>query len=161
MVVKKVGLSWFAVKDIQKAKKFFSQTLGLQLTVDTPEYSWLELAGEEDFCSMVGIGEAKEMGGHKPPIAPGQNAMITFVVDDIVEAKKELESKGVRFVDEIMEVPGHVKMVTFVDEDGNHFQLVEDLDEGGQACCEESCDECEESCEEACDEEECDEDSCC
>jgi predicted enzyme related to lactoylglutathione lyase len=50
-----------------------------------------------------------------------------MTVDNIVATKKELEAKGVTFIDEIMEIAGHVKMVTFTDPDGNKFQLVEEL----------------------------------
>ena len=53
--------------------------------------------------------------------------ILTFTVDDIEAAKKELEEKGVKFKTDIYEVPGHVKLVDFVDEDNNTYQLAQHL----------------------------------
>jgi predicted enzyme related to lactoylglutathione lyase len=42
-------------------------------------------------------------------------------------ATVEMEKKGAKKVGDVMEVPGHVKMLLFKDADGNHFQMVEML----------------------------------
>lgn len=122
-MIKKMSLAWIAVNDINASKKFFKDTLGLDVINDTPEYGWMELkAPGTDFT--LGVGQARE--GHETEKA-GMNAVVTMTVDDIVKSKAALEAKGVKFIDEIIEVPGHVKMVTFVDKDGNKFQLVQEL----------------------------------
>lgn len=51
--------------------------------------------------------------------------MITFTVADLEEAKQELLKKGAKCQGDIIEVPGHVKMQTVIDNDGNCFQLCE------------------------------------
>jgi len=116
-------LSWITASDLTKTKEFFTDTLGLKKTTDVAEYGWCEFLGQEGGM-YLGVGQSR---GAEDLVKPGQNAVVTMVVDDIMQAKTELESKGVRFLDEIIEVPGHVKMVTFQDFDGNKFQLVEEL----------------------------------
>ncbi len=119
-MIKKIELSWITVSDIQKAKKFFVDTLGMQLTSNSSEYQWLEVQGNEGGM-LLGIGQCNEEYGTKP----GHNAVVTMTVENIESAKKSLEEKGVIFEGEILEIPGHVKMVTFLDADNNRFQLVQ------------------------------------
>jgi predicted enzyme related to lactoylglutathione lyase len=121
MLAKKMGLSWITVSDREKAKKLFVDVLGMQLAGEAPEYNWMELKLGEGHLG-VGSGCSPENG-----IKPGHNAVLTFTVDNAVEAQRVLKSNNVRVEEEIMEVPGHVKMVTFFDEDGNMFQLVEEI----------------------------------
>ena len=123
MKIKNMSLAWVTVKDFAQAKKFFSETLGLTVSSEVEEYGWMELkAGEDSF--LLGAGQCSSQNS----IKPGQNAVLTLTVDDVIAAKNDLEKKGVCFVGEIIEVPGHVKMALFQDPDGNHFQLVEQLD---------------------------------
>jgi catechol 2,3-dioxygenase-like lactoylglutathione lyase family enzyme len=118
MAIKKIEMSWIVVSDLERSQKFFVDTLGLKLDNFAPEYNWLEVSTPEGDCAL-GIGADSSM--------QIKNAVLTFTVDDIVASKKELESKGVKFAGGIEEVPGHVKMATFHDPDGNMFQLVEKL----------------------------------
>lgn len=124
MAIKSMSLAWISTADIKKAKTFFTEKLGLQITTDSAEYGWLELQGKNGGMAL-GVGTSTP----ECPIQAGQNAVMTFDVDDIVETKKELESKGVKFLGDIQEVPGHVKLATFTDEDANVFQLAQVLSE--------------------------------
>ena len=122
MNIKKIELIWITVGNFERSKHFFTNTLGLKVSCATPEYNWLELQGIEG-GTLLGVGTA-----HKDStIKPGMNAVVSMTVDDIVAAKKELEDKGVTFVGDIIEIPGHVKMAQFTDPDGNNFQLVQQL----------------------------------
>lgn len=118
-----MDLAWIVVSDIAKAKKFFVEKLGLKLHADSPEHGWLELSGASG-GAMLGV--AKE--SKHTPLEAGNNAVIALTVDDIVATKKEFEKKGVKMLGDIMEVPGHVKLQLFVDDDGNYFQLAQNLD---------------------------------
>jgi predicted enzyme related to lactoylglutathione lyase len=124
MAIKKMTLSWITASDINTTKKFFVDTLGLTLKEETTEHGWIEVQGSEGGM-YLGIG--KYCPDYSKESKPGTNAVVTMTVDNIVATKKELEAKGVTFIDEIMEIAGHVKMVTFTDPDGNKFQLVEEL----------------------------------
>lgn len=122
MKIKKIELSWVIVSDFEKSKKFFSETLGLHIAEKSPNYNWMELEAE-DKGMRLGVGEYEPE--YSKDDKPGQNAVLTFTVEDIVEAKKELESKNVTFLGDILDIPGNIKMATFVDPDGNKFQLVQ------------------------------------
>lgn len=122
MKVNKIGLAWIVVTDVKKAKVFFSETLGLKVSSEAAEYGWLELQAEQGDM-LLGVGQEND----KDSIKPGQNAVVTFSIDDLDAAKAELEGKGVSFIGEVMEVPGHVKLALFTDPDGNHLQLVQQL----------------------------------
>ena len=122
MAIKKIDLGWITVKDIQKSKEFFTKKVGL--TLDTKgsneEHNWLELAGPQG-GTVLGVCTPYE------DCKPGQNAVMVFTVDDIVQTKKEMEARGVTFEGDIMELSDNVKLATFVDPDGNKFQLAEDM----------------------------------
>lgn len=122
MKVNKIELAWITVSDIKKAEEFFNKTLGLNIIAKADEYGWLELQAS-DGGTFLGVAQQNEEDVEQS----GHNAILTMTVDDILEAKKELESKNVEFIGDILEVPGHVKMATFVDVDGNMFQLVQKL----------------------------------
>ena len=126
MKIKSFGLAWVSTTDIKKAKDFFGTKLGLEITSDSPEHGWLELKAPNSKF-LLGVGECKDFG----PVKPGQNAVVTMEVDDIVTAKAELESKSIATEGEIIEIPGHVKMLFFKDEDENYYQLVQDLSGNG------------------------------
>ena len=124
MNVKSMDMAWISVKDPKKAKEFFRDILGLELRSEAEEYGWMEFVGK-DGGAALGVGkECPESSDVKA----GQNAVMTMTVDDIVACKKYLESKGVKFIGDIIEVPGHVKMALFADNDGNKFQIVQVLD---------------------------------
>lgn len=121
-IVKRMDLSWIVVSNLEKAKEFYTQVLGLKVHEYAQEYKWLEVIGH-DGGMILGIFEENASSEDKA----GSNAVVTMVVDDLVAAKHELEAKSVRFHGDIIEVPGHVKMATFTDADGNKFQLVQVL----------------------------------
>ncbi len=131
MIVKRSDMAWITVSDIKKAKKFFTEVVGLELRCDTPEYGWIELA-PKDGGSALGVGECNQQDS---PVQPGHNAIVTFTVDDIVAAKEEFTKKGVTLLGDIVEVPGHVKMLFFTDFDDNKFQIVQLMDVPTKSSC--------------------------
>jgi predicted enzyme related to lactoylglutathione lyase len=125
-LVKKVDLSWITVSDLNKAKKFYVDILGFKLESHEPKYGWMELIGV-DGGMRLGIAQTQQQEKEGCAEKPGSNAIVTCVVDNIDKAIKELTPKGVKFHGSVIEVPGHVKMITFTDPDDNKFQLVEVL----------------------------------
>lgn len=122
MKINKISLAWIATSDISKAKDFFANTMGLEVSADSQADGWLEFKAAGD-SFLLGVGEVKEESENSP-IMPGYNAVVTFTVDDLEATKKELEAKEVDIYD-IIEVPGHVKMAFMQDPDGNIFQVVQ------------------------------------
>lgn len=122
MTIKSTNLTWVCVADLDKALKFYVQTLGFKQLFVSQEHGWAELEGEEGE-GRIGLA-TKSSGG---PISPGNNGVPTLNVDNIEAETAELKQKGAKMVGELQEVPGHVKMQLLVDPDGNHLQLVEQL----------------------------------
>jgi len=112
-------LSWIVVDDFEESIDFFTNVVGLKLLEKSPEYKWAELRGEEG--AILGICGCNEQ------MKSGKNAVVTFTVDDIDQAKAEMISKGATMIGDIIEVPGHVKMQTFSSQ-GNEFQIVQKLE---------------------------------
>ncbi len=121
MSVKSIDLAWIVVKDFKKALKFYTEVVGLQLKELNEQHGWAELQGEDG--ARLGIGQCHAMN----PIQPGQNAVVTFTVEDLEKAKAEMVKKGTICVGDVLEVPGQVKMQSMQDLDGNQFQIVQTL----------------------------------
>jgi len=123
MLTKGLGLPWIAVSDLEQAKKFYVDLLGFRVHEENKEYGWLEVENGGTVFGICQVGKCDESG----KVKPGQNAILTFIVGDIEQARKEMEKSAVRFVDKIVEMPGVFRMTTFVDKDGNMGQLYQSL----------------------------------
>jgi predicted enzyme related to lactoylglutathione lyase len=78
------AFSSFSVDDISKAKQFYGQTLGLEVT-EISEGLELHLAGN----GPVFIYKSDD---YHPP----EHTVLNFVVDDIERAVSDLEKRGIR-----------------------------------------------------------------
>src|SRR3989454_10295637 len=79
------AFSSFSVDDIKKAKEFYGQTLGLEVS-ETKEGLALQIAGGGQVFIYP-----------KPDHTPATYTILNFPVDDIEEAVDELTSRGVSF----------------------------------------------------------------
>jgi|SRR5882724_10789302 len=79
------AFSGFAVDDLQKAREFYGETLGLK-TSEEHGLLTLHLAGDRDTLVYP-----------KPDHTPATYTILNFPVDDIEEAVDELTSRGVSF----------------------------------------------------------------
>jgi catechol 2,3-dioxygenase-like lactoylglutathione lyase family enzyme len=79
------AFSGFSVDDLQKAQKFYGQTLGLEVT-------------EEHGLLLLNIaGGGKIIIYPKPNHTPASYTILNFPVEDIERAVAELTRRGVRF----------------------------------------------------------------
>ncbi len=80
--------SGFAVDDLQKAREFYGETLGLKTSAPDKEnvLMSLHLAGDRDTLIY-----------QKPDHTPATYTILNFPVDDIDKAVDELAARGVRF----------------------------------------------------------------
>ncbi len=122
MSIKNFGLAWIVVADLKKAVEFYTKTIGLKLNEYNVDFGWAELAGH-DGGAILGIAQTSE----QELVKPGQNAVVTLSVENLQKSKTDLTAKNIKWVGDVIEVPGHVKMQYFRDPDGNLFQLVEVL----------------------------------
>ena len=117
------SFSSFSVNDLNEAKDFYSQTLGLDVS-KTPE--GLELRTGDNTIFLY----------PKPNHTPASFTVLNFNVDDIAEAISELTAAGVTFehydlpdikTDErgIFNGPGH-QIAWFKDPAGNILSVIEE-----------------------------------
>jgi catechol 2,3-dioxygenase-like lactoylglutathione lyase family enzyme len=112
--VERVDFLSIASQDIERARQFYLETLGLPLDRDVPT------GGFEVTCGQVtlGVWAPAKMG---LPFAPNPND-IALRVADVAEARAELEGKGIEFAGETIDT-GVCHMAFFHDPDGNALML--------------------------------------
>jgi catechol 2,3-dioxygenase-like lactoylglutathione lyase family enzyme len=113
MHVEHVDFVSFLTQDIARARRFYSETLGLE--IETEGESDMEFrAGQVtlDIFAPASIGQ---------PFAPSP-AGLALRVPDVAAARTELEAKGVRFDGETLDT-GVCHMAFFKDPDGNSLLL--------------------------------------
>ena len=88
MLTDSKAFSGFAVDDLEAARPFYEDTLGLKVSVIDEEGGLmaLNLAGGRDVFVY-----------RKPDHAPANYTILNFRVDDIEQTVDELSSRGVRF----------------------------------------------------------------
>ena len=115
-MIKTVWCVTFCVSDLDRASRFYEETLGLEKKYKYSSYVGLECGGLE-----IGL---------IPKSAEGQNAIqpsvsVEFLVDDVEKFCSELKRKGVRFIEELHEEPWGGRQASFTDPDGNILQIVQ------------------------------------
>jgi catechol 2,3-dioxygenase-like lactoylglutathione lyase family enzyme len=98
--------------DWRRSHEFYVETLGLRPDPVAQGEVW---AGEQCF----GIWEPATFGME---FAPQRNGHIAFHVDDVADARAELEASGIEFAGETMDT-GVCHMAFFRDPDGNDLML--------------------------------------
>lgn len=110
------------IRDIERARRFYSEVLGLREVSYLPKASRAAFAlpGTSTLLTMHVQGEGE--GGREPGTVSG----IIFVHHDPVSACAEIRRRGGSIVDEPRTFPAAVGTVTlgvFADPDGNQFVI--------------------------------------
>ena len=114
---------YYWVSDMDRAVRFYQETLGLSLA-DRQGDNWAVFdAGGRQFSLH------RTVEGH--PTAPG-GATAVFSVEDLDRARVLLSERGVAFGHE-GDVEGYARFASFQDPDGNAVQLIEYGDSGREA----------------------------
>ena len=116
------AFSSFSVKDLDEAKRFYGQTLGLEVS-ESDEGLILQTKGGIDVFIYP-----------KPDHTPATFTVLNFVVDDVDRAVDELTKMGVRFqiydkgelkTDDRGIFQGEPKIAWFKDPAGNFLSILE------------------------------------
>ena len=110
-----VSVAWYQVDDIEKAKKFYGETLGMKKTFEME--GWCEFSHADGAASL----------GLSPRQDDEKGATVVLRVDDLEKTRQQLIGKGVKFEGEPVEYPGVVRLATFRDPAGNRVQLCQVL----------------------------------
>lgn len=128
----KIKLNSIIVNDQKKALDFYTQILGFKkkMDINLGEYRWLTVVSEEE---QEGTELVLEPNSNPASIAYQkslyeQNIPITaFEVESIKKEHKKLQSLGVIFINEPMDV-GTAILAVFDDTCGNFIQIYEKKD---------------------------------
>jgi catechol 2,3-dioxygenase-like lactoylglutathione lyase family enzyme len=114
MNVEHVDFVSVPVSDMERSVAWYRDTLGLPQTGEGgfPEFK----LGDNVFLYLI---DPKSLGGE---FGTPHGSPIALRVADVAEARKELEDRGIEFVDETYD-SGVCQMSPFADPDGNRFML--------------------------------------
>jgi catechol 2,3-dioxygenase-like lactoylglutathione lyase family enzyme len=114
-------IGFVTIVDVERAKAFYRDTLGLRLLKEEPPFALVFEANG----IMLRLGMGKEL-------PPARGTVLGWEVPDVAAAVRDLEQAGVRFErypqmpqDElgIWSAPGGAKVAWFKDPDGNILSL--------------------------------------
>ena len=114
----KVDFISYPVSDWQRAKKFYSETLGLPVAAFiTDEVGWMEFGPKEGTHLAINLWSGPE---NFPNV--GRGGIAIFSVPDAYAAVAELRKRGVK-CDDVLAIPNMVTYASFYDPDGNELQV--------------------------------------
>jgi predicted enzyme related to lactoylglutathione lyase len=113
---KKVAFTMYKVHDMQRARNFYENTLGLKCTSEFGEGQWIEYNLPEGGCFAL-----TDMPMDVEPSA-NSGGSIAFEVEDIKGLVGQLKEKGVEFKMDVFDSPVcHIAVA--LDSEGNAFTL--------------------------------------
>ena len=107
------------VKNLVVSKSWYQDVLGFELLFELSEEKFCELSSPVNRVT-VGLSEVAQY-------KEGSSTTLTFGVIDIDAAREKMIQNGVTFVGETQEIPGIVKLATFLDPTGNKLMLYQSL----------------------------------
>lgn len=111
----KTGIAFhYNVSDIERTIAFYTEKLGFQIHDYDANMRQARLYTNSKDC-LIGFAEMQ-------PVVPSTTC-ITFEVENIEQAVKTLQEKGITFKNGIVEVPNMVKLAPFTDPDGYSMML--------------------------------------
>jgi len=126
---KKISTVSLFVADQQRAKKFYTETLGFVLKADAELYPgatsrWIAVAPPDAETELI-LYEVDRNWEHYQQVI-GKPQSITLQVTDVQMAYDKLKDRGVEFVNEPTKEPWGT-YVTMVDSEGNKILLTESI----------------------------------
>ena len=116
-----LNVVWYNVKDWERAKKFYRDTLGLPVAVEIDQAGWVEFGHPNQTHVAINLWRGPDA---MPPTNGG--ATVTLGCDDTRAMVAKLRAKGVK-CDDPDEIPGMVILATFYDPEGNRLQIAQSL----------------------------------
>jgi len=114
MKIKKIGFVATPVTDMKRARSFYEEVIGLNVSDEMMGGKWIEYAVGDDTLAIANVGDAWM------PSDQGTGAALE--VEDFDEAIKRLKDRHVRFAAEPFETPC-CHMAVVQDPDGNKLMI--------------------------------------
>ncbi len=112
-MVKDIAFSYYRVSNMDRAIKFYEETLGLSALFKGKDWSEFQIRGNRIALYKTN-GTVPNRGG----------AVLSFLANPIESVINDLKSQGVRFVKELQVFP-YGKLAEFLDSEGNILGLYE------------------------------------
>lgn len=114
-MIKRIWDITLTVRDLKRAVNFYEHVLGLQKKYEFEDYAGFDCGGIE--IGLKTWGELEKPRKGEP--------CINFLVEDIEDAYKQLQRKGVKLIDGPKETLWGGRILVFEDPDGNTLQFTE------------------------------------
>jgi len=114
-MIKRIWDITLTVKNLKKAIDFYENVLGLQKKYEFKDYAGFDCGGVE--IGLKTWGELEKPRKGEP--------CINFLVENIDDAYKSLQQKGVKVIEGPKETLWGSRILLFEDPDGNILQLTE------------------------------------
>jgi predicted enzyme related to lactoylglutathione lyase len=126
-MIERVGTVSLFVNDQERAKQFYTETLGFELRADAPLYPgaearWIAVAPQGAETELI-LYLPDENWSHYEQVV-GKSQAITLTVSDLTAVHKDLSAKGVTFTQEPTEEAWGTYAM-FEDSEGNQLIMVE------------------------------------
>jgi predicted enzyme related to lactoylglutathione lyase len=113
--IKKVAFTYYLVENIERARIFYEEIIGLKVSKIYSDGIWIEYDLPEGGCFVLYRKE-----GYKPESSSG--GQIAFEVDNLLEFVKELRNKNVKIIGDMISSPVCEAFI-IEDSEGNHICL--------------------------------------
>ena len=119
----KLGPIQIFVSDLERAKKWYIEVLGMKLIKEYPEFKCILMKLDKIEFDIGVPNQSWGEGWDKVKI--GGRTPIFFETNNIKETWKELKKRGAKVVEELSKRSWGEMKAVFADPDGNEFNLIE------------------------------------
>ena len=117
--ITRLWLTMIRVSDMDRALKFYSETLGLQIALDAIVFNHAEVGPHEPLAKIGLYSTGKDSKKKK-------RTGIVFDTDDIHKLYENLRRKGVKFIMKPTKMEWGGIVADFLDPDNNILEVVQD-----------------------------------
>ena len=117
--ITRLWLTMIRVSDIERALKFYNETLGLQIALDARIFNHAEV-GPAEPLAKIGLYATGKKSKRK------KRTGIVFDTDDIYTLYSNLKKKGVKFTMKPTKMAWGGIVADFLDSDNNVLEVVQD-----------------------------------
>lgn len=118
--ITRLWLTMIHVSDMERALKFYSETLGLPIALDARMFNHAEV-GPEEPLAKIGLHATGRKAKKK------RRTGIVLDTDDIYAFYERLKKQGVKFTLKPTKMPWGGIAADFLDPDNNELEVVQDL----------------------------------
>jgi catechol 2,3-dioxygenase-like lactoylglutathione lyase family enzyme len=115
-MIKTVWSVTLHVSDIERAVKFYEETLGLEKKYEFSSYVGFECGGVE--IGLIPASGARQKTSLTSP-------SVEFLVDDVDKFCEKLSRAGVKFIERLHDEPWGGRQATFADPDDNILEIAQ------------------------------------